>query len=422
MRTFARIVFTLALAGPGAHPAVAADWTEFRGPDGTGHYAGPPLPLKWGTDTNVAWKTPIPGEGWSSPILLDGKLYLTTAVPDNAGPSANSYSLRAVRVDAATGTIDWNRELFVEDTSAVPQPHKKNSHASPTPVTDGKRVYVHFGHMGTAALDPDGTVVWKTQELRYDPRHGNGGSPILVDDRLVIVCDGDDKQFLAALDTGTGKVAWTTDRKIGPGLGFSFATPLFIEHAGKSMIVAPASNFVMGYDPKTGDELWRVKYPKAGWSLIARPVYGHGLVYVCTGYTNQHLIAFPPDGTGDITDQIVWQTRRDVANTPTPILVGDELYMLSDRAVLTCLDAKTGNVHWSERLAGNAYSASPIYADGRLYVTSEQGIGQIIAAGTTFKELAGPFDLDEKTFATFVPADGALYLRTESQLYKFASK
>ena len=418
MRPLARIAFALALVGPAGRPA-AADWTEFRGPNGTGHYAGPPLPLKWGPDTNVAWKTRIPGEGWSSPILLDGKLYLTTAAPDT--PDPGKYSLRAVRVDAASGNTDWDRELFVEDTDAVPQPHKKNSHASPTPVTDGKRVYVHFGHMGTAALELDGTVAWKTQELRYDPRHGNGGSPILAGGRLVFACDGDDKQFLAALDTTTGKVAWTTDREIGPGLGFSFATPLLIDHAGKKMIVAPASNFVMGYDPESGKELWRAKYPRPGWSLIARPVYGHGLVYVCTGYTNQHLIAFRPDGAGDITDKIVWQARRDAANTPTPILVGDELYMLSDRAVLTCFDAKTGDVHWSERLAGTAYSASPIHADGRLYLTSEQGVGQVIAAATEYKELAGPFDLGEKTFATFVPADGALYVRTESRLYKFAS-
>lgn len=414
-------LFSLAGVFVIAGVSAAADWTEFRGPDGTGHYSGPPLPLKWGTDTNVVWKTPLPGKGWSSPILLKGRLYMTTAVPLD-GSSKPNYSLRAVCVDAGTGKLLWDRELFIEDTSKVPQPHKKNSHASPTPITDGERIFVHFGHMGTAALDPDGSVAWKTQEISYDPRHGNGASPILVDDTLFFTCDGHDKQFVVALDKRTGQVKWKTDRDHGARLGFSFATPQLIEHNGKRMIVAPASDFVMGYDPKTGKELWRVQYPKPGWSLITRPVYSHGLVYVCTGYVNQHLIAFKPDGTGDITRNIVWQTSRDAANTPTPLLVGDELYMLSDKGIMTCYDAKTGKVHWSERLAGLSYSASPIYADGNIYLTSEEGVGQIIAAGKEFEEVAGPFDLGEKTFATFVPADGAIYVRTESQLYKFAKK
>lgn len=410
--TVAVSVAVLASATP------AADWTEFRGPDGTGHYSGPALPLAWGVNTNVAWKTSIPGTGWSSPIFLKGRLYLTTAVP-LPDRSPRRYSLQAICIDAASGKSIWERELFVEDTAKAPQPHKKNSHASPTPITDGERLFIHFGHMGTAALDLDGNIVWKTQKFSYDPRHGSGASPILVDDLLFFTCDGNDEQYVAALDKHTGQVQWKTERDHGAKLGFSFATPQLIEHAGKRVIVSPASDFVMGYDPKSGKELWRVKYPKSGWSLITRPLYAHGLVYICTGYVNQHLIAFKPEGSGDITPNIVWQTKRNVANSPTPIVVGDELYMIADNGFMTCYDAKTGKVHWSERLAGNAYSASPIYADGHLYVTSESGIGQVIAAGKNFKEVAGPFDLEEKTFATFVPVDGALYIRTESQLYKF---
>lgn len=414
MRLFT-VAVSVALLASGSP---AADWSEFRGPDGTGHYSGPPLPLKWGTDTPAAWKTPIAGKGWSSPILLKGRLYLTTAVPQKNG-THTAYSLRALCLDATTGKPLWERELFVEDTATVPQPHKKNSHASPTPITDGERIFVHFGHMGTAALDPDGSVAWKTQKISYDPRHGNGGSPILVDDLLFFACDGNDEQFVVALDKRTGQVRWKTDRNHGAKLGFSFATSQLIEHAGKKVIVSPASDFVMGYEPQTGKELWRVRYPKSGWSLITRPVYAHGLVYICTGYVNQHLIAFKPEGTGDITRNIVWQTKRNAANTPTPLIVGDELYMIADNGFMTCFDAKTGKVHWSERLAGNAYSASPIYADGNIYITSEAGVGQVIAAGKNFREVAGPFDLQEKTFATFVPSDGALYIRTESQLYKF---
>lgn len=398
----------------------ADDWREFRGPGGKGHYTGAPLPTAWGTSTNVTWKTPLPGNGWSSPIVVKGKLFLTTAIPDALEPPTK-FSLRALCLDVASGKMLWDKELFVEDVKATPQPHKKNSHASSTPISDGEKVFFHFGHMGTACFDLAGTELWKTQELKYDPAHGNGSSPILVDDMLVFTCDGRENPYLAALEQKTGKVRWKTDRKNGTTYQFSFATPVLIEHAGRRMIVSPASHFVMGYDPKTGAELWRVKYPQPGWSLIALPIYAHGLVFVCTGYMNQHLIAFRPDGTGDITNNIVWNTKRNAANTPTPLIIGDELYMIADAGFMTCLDAKTGKVHWSERLAGKVYSASPIVADGKIYVTSEEGLGQLLEVGKEFKELAR-FDMNEKTFATFVPADGALYIRTETQLYRFDAK
>ncbi len=399
---------------------VVADWPEFRGPEGKGVYTGKPLPLTWGPDTNVTWKTAIPGLGWSSPIAVKGKLFFTTAV-EVMNNGQKDYSLRALCVDAESGSLNWDHEIFVENATAVPQPHKKNSHASPTPVSDGTHVWVHFGHMGTACLDLSGKVIWKTQDLSYSPVHGNGGSPILVDDLVVFCCDGKDEPFVVALDQKTGDVRWKTPRKSGALLAFSFATCQLIEHNGKRVIVSPASNFCMGYDPKDGHELWRVKYPKAGWSLISRPVYAHGLVYVCTGYPSQHLIAFKPEGTGDITANIVWQTARNVANTSTPLIIGDEFYMLADAGFFTCYDAKTGKVHWSERLAGKAYSASPIVSDGKIYVTSEDGVGQVIAAGKEFKEVSKS-EMKEKTFATFTPVDGGLFVRTESQIFRFDEK
>lgn len=414
-----RLLVALSLA---LTPALlhADDWREFRGPGGKGHYTGAPLPTAWGTGTNVTWKTPLPGHGWSSPIVVKGKLFLTTAIP-NAPEEPTKYSLRALCLDAASGKVLWDKELFVEDVKATPQPHKKNSHASSTPVSDGEKVYFHFGHMGTACHDLAGAEVWKTRELTYHPVHGNGSSPLLVDDLLVVTCDGREDPYLAALDTKTGKVRWKTERKNGTTYQFSYATPARIEHAGKRVIVSPASHYTMGYDPKTGAELWRVKYPVPGWSLIALPVYAHGLVFVCTGYANQHLIVFRPDGTGDITDKIVWTAKRNAANTPTPLVIGDEFYMIADGGFMTCYDAKTGKVHWSERLAGKVYSASPIVAGGKIYVTSEEGLGQLLEVGKEFKELAR-FDMQEKTFATFVPADGALYVRTETQLYRFDAK
>src|SRR4051812_24042357 len=186
-----------------AAPARAADWPQFRGPTGDGHYVGPPIPTEWGPDKNVAWKTPLPGHGWSSPIVWKGRVYLTAAVEQGG-----KHSLRALAVDAAAGKLLWDREVFVENGATAPKLHPKNSHASPTPAADDHLLYVHFGHLGTAALDFDGTVLWRNDTLKYDPVHGNGGSPIVVGDKLVFSCDGADVQFVVALDKATGQVAW----------------------------------------------------------------------------------------------------------------------------------------------------------------------------------------------------------------------
>ncbi|MFO0852126.1 MAG: PQQ-binding-like beta-propeller repeat protein [Gemmataceae bacterium] len=410
-------VFALLLLAPCPSPLIATDWLEFRGPNGTGHYAGKPLPTEWGPTTNVTWKTPIPGKGWSSPIHVGGKLVMTTAVP-LSGNDTPDYSLRAVAVDAKSGSLLWDVELFREDGKTAPPPHKKNSHASPTPVSDGKTVVAHFGHMGTAALDLDGKVLWKTQELTYHPMHGNGGSPILVGDAVVFCCDGRDVAFVVALDKATGKVRWKTPRNTTARMTFSFATCQAVTAAGKTVIVSPAADYVMGYDPATGKELWRAKYPRPGWSLICRPVEAFGKVWLSTGYDAAHLIAVDPWAGGSVKPALVWKEKFYTPNTPTPLLVGDELYLIADMGFLSCIDARTGKTHYSERLPGKGYSASPIAWDGKIYLTSEEGVGQVLAAGKEYKELSRS-DLGEKTFATFVPVDGALFVRTETQLYRF---
>lgn len=410
------LVAALALTAPVPAKPAPSGWTEFRGPDGTGHYTGPDVPTSWGPDKNVAWNVDIPGKGWSSPILVDGKLIMTTAVPATGG----AYELRAVAVAADTGKIVWDVKVF-DQSATAPKGHAKNSHASPTPVSDGERVIVHFGHMGTACLDLAGKELWKTQEYKYVPQHGNGASPILVGDAVVFPCDGSDKQYVVALDKKSGRELWNADRKSSAKLPFSFATPQLIEHDGRKQIISAASDFVAGYDPG-GMELWRASYPKPGWSLITRPVYGHGLVFISTGYVNQHLIALKPEGTGDITKKIVWQMAKNAPNTPTPLLVGGELYVLSDNGILSCVDAKTGKVHWFERLKGKGFSSSPILANGKVYATSEDGIGTVCEANKVeYKEIATS-DMKEKTFATFLPDAGALYLRTETKLFKFAEK
>jgi outer membrane protein assembly factor BamB len=339
-------------------------------------------------------------------------VYLTTAVEQG-----KRNSLQALAVDRQSGKIVWQREVFVEDASNAPTPHAKNSHASATPVTEGTRLYVHFGHMGTAALDFDGNVIWKNQTLSYQPVHGNGGSPIVVGDKLIFSCDGTDVQNVVALDTTTGALGWKTPRNAGASKGFSFATPHLITVDGKEQVVSPGSNMTAGYDPVTGRELWRVNYD--GYSLIQRPAFAHGLVYIQTGFNNPILHAVKP-GVGDVTDHIVWTCRRSVPHTASYVLAGDELYMVSDKGIATCLDATTGKMHWSERVPGG-YSASPIYHDGKIWLTNEDGGGTVLAAGKTFKILAQS-DLKEKTLASFAAADGALYVRTERYLYRFEAK
>lgn len=404
-------VLTLALASCLVPQIHADDWPEFRGPTGQGLLLKGKLPTTWSKDKNVVWKRDIPGKGWSSPIVVGGRVYLTTAVPGDG----SDQSLRTLCLDAAKGEILWDNEVFHQDGKHAPNIHGKNSHASPTPLLRDGKLFVHFGHQGTACLDLDGKILWRNTSLRYTPVHGNGGSPILVDDLLVFSCDGGDKRIVVALNVADGKVRWKTDRTVEASKNFSFGTPLLIEVDGHKQIVSPGSNVVSALDPADGKEIWRVRYN--GYSLIPRPVYGHGLLFICTGYDRPSLLAIRPDGKGDVTDtHVAWKTTKAVAHTPSLLLVGDELYMVSDAGIASCLDARTGKVNWQERIGGN-YSASPLFADGKLYFLSEQGTGVVLQAGKEFKLLAKNV-LDERSLASPAAADGDLFLRTEKQLYR----
>lgn len=410
------LVFAAILFIAADNRTFAENWPEFRGPTGQGHYNGKGLPLSWSTTENVAWKQPIPGKGWSSPVIWEGRIYLTSAMPIDG---SKDQSLKALCLDAADGKLVWQTEVFRQDGAKTPGIHSKNSYASPSPLTDGKRLFVHFGHEGTACLDLAGNVLWRATEHRYAPVHGNGGTPILVEDKLIFSGDGADKQFVVALDVATGKAIWKTDRKSESPRKFSFSTPLLIDVNGRPQIVSPASDAVMAYDPKDGAEIWRVKYD--GYSVIPRPVYGHGLVFISTSYNTPNVLAIRPDGRGDVTDShVAWKLLKGAPHTPSPLLVGAELYLVSDRGVASCVDARTGKVHWQER-AKDAYSASPFYADGKIYLQSEDGITTVLRAGTKFETLAES-KLGERTFASYAVADGAIYLRTETQLYRIQPK
>lgn len=402
-------------------PAVlfAENWTEFRGPTGQGHSSVTGLPVKWSGTENVIWKQAIPGKGWSSPIVLDGKLYLTTAVPlDKERGTAGPQSLRVLCLAADTGQADWNTEVFQQAASGI-KIHPKNSHASPTPITDGKRLFVHFGTHGTACLDLQGKVVWTNQELKYAPVHGNGGSPVLVDGLLAFSCDGGDVQFVVALDVETGAIRWKTPREENGVKRFAFCTPLVIEVGGKKQIVSLGANSVSGFAPQDGAEIWKVRYE--GYSVVPRPVFGHGLLFLSTSYDNPTFLAIRPDGVGDVTEtHIEWQLKKGAPHNPSPLLVGDELYLISDNGIATCVDARTGRQHWQQRVGGN-YSASPLFADGKIYFQSEDGEGIVIQAGTEFQEIARN-PLGERTLASYAVGNGVLFIRSENHLYRVEVK
>jgi outer membrane protein assembly factor BamB len=389
----------------------AGDWSQFRGPNSDGLSTGPATPLEWSDTKNVAWKTPIAGLGWSSPAVDSGRVFLTTAVPQGEG-----LSLRALALDAKTGKIIWDRE--VRSIAKAPSIHKKNSHASPTPLVHDGAVFVHFGPQGMARLSAsDGTIQWICLELDYPPMHGSGGSPVLHDGKLVVVCDGSTNPFVAAVDAETGKVAWKTSRSVAARVNHSFVTPTVATIDGRAQVLAPGPDHFAAYDLSNGAELWKVLAP--GWSVVPQPTIGHGLVIYNHDYDNPELIAIKLGGSGDVTDShVAWRIKRGAPSTPTPLLVGNELYFVSDLGIASCVDARTGERHWMERFGDN-YSASPVYANGRVLFMNENGLATWVKPGKEFVVL-GTNEVPGRTFATPAFSEGAMYLRTDENLYKIA--
>jgi outer membrane protein assembly factor BamB len=396
--------------------ATAEEWPEFRGPMAQGHSTATNLPLEWSTVKNVVWKQAVPGLGWSSPVISKGQIFLTCGVPG----ASETPSLRALCLDATTGRLQWNTEVFATGEITVQPMHDKNSPASPTPIIEGDRLYVHFGPHGTACLDRSGKIIWRNNRLGYDPVHGNGGSPIVVDDKLIFNADGAESPFVVALNKKTGDVLWKFSRPVDVRQTFSFCTPLLITVNGQRQIITPGSGAVSALAPADGKELWRVRYGN-GYSVVPRPVFGLDLLFIATGFNRADLLAIRVGGEGDVTDShIAWRTTKGAPLTPSVLLVGEELYAVSDMGIVSCFDARSGKVHWQERIEGN-YSASPLAAEGRIYFQNETGTGTVLKAGRVFTKLATN-KLEERTLASYAVAENSFFIRTERHLYRIANR
>jgi outer membrane protein assembly factor BamB len=413
-------------------PAARADWPEFRGPSGDGQVAAPGdtrpigLPLRWSETNNVKWKIETPHRGYSTPVVLGGQVWLTTATVDG-------HDFFALGIDAETGKIRFNEKLFhSENPESLGNGASMNCYATPSPAIEPGRVYVHFGSFGTACLDTaTGKVLWKRDDLRCRHYRGPASSLVLFENLVILTMDGVDVQYHAALDKQTGQTVWKTDRSVVwndenvPGqmardgdLRKAHSTPLIVTVAGKLQMFSVGAKAAYAYDPRTGREIWKVQYND--WSVAPRPLFDRGLAYIVTGLNRKELWAVKTDGQGDVTDTgVVWKLKTRVGKYASPILVDGLIYTAADESFVTCLEAATGQTVWTERVGGK-YAASPVYADGRIYLFDQGGTTTVLKPGRTLEvlatnALAGGF------MASPAVSGKAFYLRTKTHLYRIES-
>ncbi len=395
-----------------SHPILAEDWMRFRGPNGQGISSETKLPLKWSAKDNIAWKTAIPGEGWSSPIVYQDRIFLTTATEEGV-------SCRIICVDRTDGTIVWNKEVHRQKTGPM---RKQNSFATPTPVTDGKRVYAVFYDGTVAAVDLSGKFVWKNSDVQFFSLHGLGASPILADGQLIMPFDGSSREetrlgwkipwknaVLLSLDAETGKVRWKGKRgesRVG------HVTPILVE-SGKQIISAGGDR-VQGFDLETGNRVWSIY--SQGEGVTPSPVVGKGLLFTSSGFEEPTIRAIRLGGKGEITKtHLAWEQKKGVPALASLLYVDPYLYTITRDNILHCIEAATGKIVWMERLQG-VFSASPVLADGRIYLLSEEGETIVIRPGNKYVELARN-PIEETCRASLAVSQGQLFLRSAKHLY-----
>lgn len=396
-------------------PAPAADWPRFRGPNGQGVAPGGEYPIKWGDGEKVAWKVPVPAEGWSSPVVAGGKVYLT-------GTTAGGQACHVLAFDAATGALAWDKEVFRQSPT---RKEGKNSFATPTPAADGDGVVAVFGGGGIAAVSAAGDVRWTHTTVSHYSRHGLGASPVRYKNLVIMPYDGSkpppdekvgwqvpwEESFILALDAGTGAEVWRAKRGKSR---IAHATPVVFSLGGKDVLISNAGDVLQGFDPATGARLWSVR--SEGEGLVPSVAIGGKTLFATPGWPTPALRAWTWDGDDPTTaPRLLWQQPRDVPMMPSPIFVNGRVFTVSEKGIAACLDPATGKPAWSERLPG-AYSASPVAAGGKVYALSEQGETTVFDAGPEFNvvaknKLPGTFQ------ATPALAGGRIYLRSDKALY-----
>ena len=401
--------------------ASANDWPQFRGPSANGHAIAESLPSEWSDTKNVKWKTPIAHKGWSTPLVSATQVWLTTATPDG-------HDYFVFCLDRATGKVLHESKLF---NSEKPEPlgNDLNSYASPTGVLSGGKVFVHFGSYGTACIDAETfKEEWKRTDLPCRHYRGPGSSLFDWKDSIILTMDGVDVQYLSALDKKTGATRWKTDRNTEFGdlqpdgkpqmegdFRKSYTTPALIMVDGKPQLVSSGSKATVAYDPDTGKELWRTTYK--GFSNASIPAWHEGVIAINTGHGKANLQAFKIDATttGDITGKLLWEQTKAIPTRSSPVTVDGIIYMNGDNGILAAVDFKDGNLLYNERGPGNC-SASPLYADGKLFFCDERGTTTVIKPGRTFEKIAAN-TLPDGIMASPVAAGKELFIRTKTALY-----
>ena len=383
-------------------------WSRWRGPSGQGVVEGTGYPDTWSATSDALWKTSVPGSGHSSPIVWGDQIFLTTSRDGGRRISILSFN-------RSNGELLWDTDAPDGQAAYV---HRKNSPASATVTTDGERVYASFGSRGMLAVDFDGSIVWHRDLGQIDNYHGAAGSPLLYRDTVIIYQDQNGGAFVIALDARTGDTRWRTDRSASVGWG----TPIAVTVGDHDELIVSSQRNVRSYDPTTGEELWH-----CGGNLfevIPTPAVGHGLLFCSSGRAGPTL-AIRPGGRGDVTDShVVWKTTRGSPFVPSPLVYGDYLYLINDMSsIITCLNAKTGETMWQERLGRprrEGVSASPIVVDDKLFVTNDDGQTFVLRTGPEF-ELLHINDIGARTLASPALVDGTWYIRTADELIAIAN-